>query len=394
MKKVLFLISTLTGGGAERTLCNITLALPGEVEADILVNSESDKDYPHKGNVISLNFPKQKKLSLAYQIKSVIRRIITLRKLKKNGYDACISFMDSANIANILSGGKRCKVILSVRTNLSERTSAGYKYMVHPLVKWLYPYADCTVAISKGVERDLITNFGLHSEKIVTIYNGFDIKQLRESAKAIPSVEVEHGKFHFVSVGRLCEEKGQWHLIRAFHKVVQKYPDSRLCIIGQGKYLSLLQQMVKEYEIEDKVIFTGFLENPYAVEAQCDVCVMPSLCEGFGNVIIENMACGLPVIATDYRYGAREILAPETDFNFQQKDKVEFAEYGIITPVCSGRKCAKDDSLEKEEELLAQAMIEMIENETLRNKYREQSTKRAEDFELHHVVEQWMKLLE
>lgn len=393
MKKVLFLISTLTGGGAERTLCNITLALPGEVEVDILVNSESDKDYPHKGNVISLNFPKQKKLSLAYQIKSVIHRMITLRKLKKNGYDACISFMDSANIANILSGGKKCKTILTVHTYLSNRTSVGYKYIVCPLAKLLYTKADKVVAVSKGVEQDLVKRFHILPDKAATIYNAFDIALIQDKAKQPVGIDLKEECFYFISVGRLCEEKGQWHLIRAFTKVVEKYPNSRLLILGQGAYDAMYRQMVKEYEIEDKVIFGGFVENPFAVASKCDVCVLTSLCEGFGNIIIENMACGLPIISTDFRYGAREILAPNTDFEFQQKEEVELAQYGVITPVCSGKKGAANEPLEKEEVLLGQAMLRLLEDKELCEQYRRKSLERAEDFELKRAVEQWVQLL-
>ena len=120
MKKVLFLISKLTGGGAERALCNLTLGFPKDVEIDILVNSESDEDYPHAGNVISLGMPKRNKLSLGYQMIALIRRYYMLVKFKKSkNYDACISFMDSANIANILTGKKYCKTILSRRSWLN-----------------------------------------------------------------------------------------------------------------------------------------------------------------------------------------------------------------------------------------------------------------------------------
>ncbi len=151
--------------------------------------------------------------------------------------------------------------------------------------------------------------------------------------------------------------------------------------------------MAKDLGIEKQVIFTGFLKNPFAVVKKCDVFVFPSLYEGFGNVIIENMVCGLPVIATDFRHGAREVLAPDTDYNFQRLDGIEYAEYGIITPVCSGRKCESSQQLEKEELLLAEAMIKLLEDKELREKYASKSIKRANDFAIEKTVQQWLRLV-
>lgn len=394
MKKILFLISTLRGGGAERALCNITLAMPEDVEIDILVNSLSKIDYPHRGNVISLNMPPKESFSLFYQMVAFIKRFVVLKKIKKNNnYNACISFMDSANIANILTGKKFCKAILSVRVTLSQNKSWKYKYIVGPLVKIFYPFADCIVALSKGTENDLNQNYGVKKSKTITIYNGYDIKSINSKASEQESGVINGEKFRFIAVGRLCEPKGQWHLIRAFREVVKRYPQSELIICGKGSYEALLKRMAKDLGIEKQVIFTGFLKNPFAVVKKCDVFVFSSLYEGFGNVIIENMVCGLPVIATDFRHGAREVLAPDTDYNFQRFDGIEYAEYGIITPVCSGRKCESSQQLEKEELLLAEAMIKLLEDNKLCEKYAKKSKERANDFSIEKTVQQWLDLI-
>ena len=106
------------------------------------------------------------------------------------------------------------------------------------------------------------------------------------------------------------------------------------------------------------------------------------------------MICGLPIITTDYRYGAREILAPDTDYKFQLKDGIEFAKYGIITPVCSGKKYSSQEPLEKAERFLMEAMIKMIEDKVLRKHYSEEALKRAEDFAIDKKVRQWLELLD
>lgn len=392
-RKILFVISTLRGGGAERALCNITLAMPDYVEVDILVNSVSEIDYPHKGNAISIDVPVKNSLSLLYHAKAFIKRIYMLRKLKKkNGYDACISFMDSANAANIFSGKKYCKTILSVRNTISQNRSWKYRYIVGPFVKIFYPLADQIVALSKGTAYDLVKNYRLSEDKLMVIYNGYDIASIQRLALENSCLDIGPDMFRFINIGRFHEQKGQWHLIRAFSRVVKKYPESRLILCGKGPYKSMLQSLSEELGIKDNVVFAGFQNNPYAIAYQCDVFVFPSLFEGFGNVLIENMACGLPIIASDFRYGAREVLAPDTDYKIQCKDNLEYAKYGIITPVCSGNKLDSSMPLEEEEALLSEAMIKLIEGIKLREHYARKSIERAKDFAIEKTVQEWLAI--
>ena len=176
--------------------------------------------------------------------------------------------------------------------------------------------------------------------------------------------------------------------------MVQKHSECRLIICGQGPYKGMLENIVLVNGLQEKVIFLGFVKNPYAVSKQCDVFVFPSMHEGMPNALIENMICGLPVIATDFRSGAREILAPDTDYRYQIKDTVEVSEYGILTPVCSGNKKLVSEDLEREEKLLADAMLRLVEDSSMRMHYSEQSKKRARDFEIQKQVEQWLSILD
>lgn len=392
MKKILFCITTLNGGGAERALSNITLAMPEDVQIDILVNCEEpEKDYKHRGDVISITTVNKKLFRIPFPIKVFVGRYYKLWKLKKTGnYDACISFMDDSNIANILTGKRYCKVIISERNTLSETALSKNK---KKLAKKKYKEADRIVSLSKGVEYDLNKNFDVPLDRLITIYNGYDIEAIRKNAEEIPDINFESDCFYFLNIGRLEEIKGQWHLIRAFAEVEKKYPQCRLIICGQGPYMGMLREMAAEYQLQDKVLFLGFINNPYAISRRCDAFVISSLWEGLANVVIESMICGLPIIATDYRYGAREILAPDTDYKIQLTDSIEFAKYGIITPVCSGKKYMGKEPLEKEESLLAEAMIRMVEDDVLRKHYSEEALKRAEDFAVDKKVAQWLELL-
>lgn len=395
MKKILVVIPTLTGGGAERTVANISLGLPDSIQADILMNSISDRDYPHSGNVISLGMRPDIPKTLVYQLRAFLLRCRKLRSLKKTGkYDSCLSFMEASNLANIITGKKYCKTIISVRTNLSVVSSKIFRYILNPFAKMLYRKADMVVALSKGVENDLVSHFHVTEEKTRTIYNGYGTESICELASKDPtSIEMEEGKFYFLTVGRNLHSKGQWHLVRAFAEIARKNPNTRLVILGDGELHTYIQDLACELGIADKVLLPGFVRDVYAVMSRCDVFVFPSLYEGFGGVMIESMICGLPVIASDYRYGVRELLAPDTDLAYEQKENVEQAKYGMIVPVCTGRKYCAQDPLENQETSLAKAMTLLMEDKSLYEHYAAMSRKRSDDFRMQEIIKQWVEII-
>ena len=199
MSKVLFIIPYLTEGGAQRAVSNIQQHLPSEWDITTLVNSEAGKKYPTVGCLYSL-FPKLRtvRTSLLEQIILFLKRVRTLREFRKtNEYDAFISFVDSANISNIISAmgkrGSRTKTIVSVRTSINEasRTILQYRLIVAPLAKLFYKRADLVVSVSEELKNELVKDYGVAGDKVVSIPNGFDIgditekscKQLSESIK-------------------------------------------------------------------------------------------------------------------------------------------------------------------------------------------------------------------
>lgn len=371
MKKVLFVISYLDKGGSERALSNITLNFPKDGEIDILVNSDKVVDYPYRANIISMGIDdKPKTGSVLFQFKVLCKRISWLRRLKKNkNYSACISFLDSANVANILSGKKYCKTIVSVRNSLKKQASLPqYKYVVNPLVKCLYNMADKVVACSRGVERELVDIFKLRADKVCTIENGYDIQKLEHMANEPLDDEIDRkirDKKVLVTVGRLAPQKGQWHLIRAFSKVIRQVPDAILLIIGTGELEEYLKGLVRDYGLGEQVIFVGYTDNPFKYEKKADVFVMPSLYEGFPNALAEAVCLGLPCIAADFETGAREILAPEMDLLGEKITTIVNVTGGLLTPLCSGKKYNYEDKLEKAELDMMTAMIQILQQENV-----------------------------
>ena len=316
-----------------------------------------------------------------------------LRKLKKTGgYDACISFLFSANAANVLSG-HGCRTIISTRNNMSASSwgSVINKHIIDLAIRMLYNHADCNVAISKGVEEDLAIRYGIRRNRLLTIYNGYDIPGIQQKALE-GTVERNSDEFVISTCGRLEFQKGQWHLIRCIYFLKEKYPNIRLDILGRGSYYEYFEEMIEKGNLRQNVRLLGFQENPFRWIGESDIFVFPSQHEGFGNALVEAMACKVPCIATDFRSGAREILAPDTELSRVCKDKVEWAKYGVITPVCSDRKLWFEP-LEKEEQCLKEAIEAFILDRTLCDKYSELSQERAKMFSVETIVKEWAELI-
>lgn len=401
LKKILFVISYLDKGGAERALSNITTHFPEEWDIDILVNDDRVIDYPFRGNIITLGISEKPRTgSILFQLKVLLKRVRRLIALKKTGqYTACVSFLDSANIANIISGKGSCKVIASVRSGLRQQERfPQYKYVVNPMVRFFYNRATKVVAVSEGIRRELIERFHLCPNKVVVIENGFSLLEIQKQAQEMQSekeINLIHDRRVVVTTGRLEEPKGQWHLIRAFAEVAKKIPDAVLLIIGSGELESYLKKLVKDSGIENCVFFTGFVTNPYKYMSRAELFVFPSLYEGFPNALAEAICLELPCIATDFQTGAREILSPAMCKMSGSVNEIVEAEYGMLTPLCSGEKYgAQGDPLEYQEKCLAEAIILLLTDEVKRKKYADASRKRKKSLTIDSAIDKWIDLIE
>lgn len=398
MNRILFVISYLDKGGAERALSNITMNMPDDWECDILINNDKVIDYPYKANIISLNIEEQPHTSsLFFQLRVLLKRIRMLSALKKTGkYIACVSFLDSANVANILSGKKFCKTLISCRSSMANQTSWQYKYIVNPLIRIFYNRADKVIAVSRGIADELEKKFGIAKDRVGVVENGYELEKIRRmSEESISAAEAEWFSVRkvFITVGRLTEQKGQWHLIRAFYDVQKTRKNVGLLILGEGPLEKTLRNLVETLEIQDKVYFTGYTNNPYKYVSRADVFVMPSLNEGFPNALAEAMCLGKSCIATDFPTGARELLCPDRIYDSDRIQKLTFEEYGLITPLCSGRPLS-DEPLETEEMELAAAMKKLIDDDAMQRHYAAKSMERRKTLDIYTTVSRWINYME
>jgi glycosyltransferase involved in cell wall biosynthesis len=158
-----------------------------------------------------------------------------------------------------------------------------------------YAAADLVIATSRGVAADLTTAFGIDPAQVRVIPNPVDLDAIQAAARE--SVEDEPTSPAIVAAGRLADVKNYPLLIDALALVRARVP-ARLLVLGNGDRLEELRRLAAERGVGDAITFGGFQPNPWKYIARADVFALTSRYEGFGNVLAEAMACGVPVVAT------------------------------------------------------------------------------------------------
>ena len=238
-----------------------------------------------------------------------------VRYLRRERPRALLACGDGANVVALWAkrlAGSPVRLLISTHTSLSrnarEATQARGRLIPY-FVRRFYPWADDVIAVSQGVADDLAATAQLDRERIRVIYNPVDIRGIIEAATA----PLDHPWFGpgeppvIVSAGRLTRQKDYPTLIRAFGRVRQRRP-ARLLILGEGEDRPALEALARELGVDADLSLPGFVANPYPFMAAARLFVLSSAWEGFGNVLIEAMALGTPVIATDCPSGPAEIL--------------------------------------------------------------------------------------
>ena len=388
-KRILFIVPSLTGGGAEKTVVNLSNLLKDKFDITIATFFE---DTNPDVNVRVINMWKKPKNSLQ-KIFGFIKKISELSKIKKEyKFDYSISYLDGPSFYNVLTK-KNDKTIVSIRNKMSSQTKTLFLKM---RLKYTLKKADKIVSLSKMVKKDLVDNYDVNPSKIITIYNPVNIDTIESKsnieADDIIKEKVKNKKV-IINIGRLCYQKGQWHLINSFKKIHNKYNDTVLLILGVGENEKELKKLVDRLDLSEDVIFAGYVENPYSYISISDIFVFPSIFEGLGNALIEACAVGIPIISTDCKYGPREILAPQTDLN-EQSTEVELAQYGILIPPYNDDRNSINKTNEKDKDYLEKAISLLISNPEMFKKYKKQSKVCAKRFDEDKIKKEWLLLLE
>lgn len=394
-QKVFFFIGTLSKGGAERTVSNLTLQLSPDIEREIILfGSQTRIDYPFEGALRYID--QTQRNSVLNKFLTIARRAANLKRLKKQHPDATfISFLEYPNLLNLLSV-REARTIISVRNHMSTKHQRGIKAIFwKSLIKLLYHRADLVVAVSEDIRQDLIANFRVSPERIKVIYNYYDLTHLATQAKqTVADFETASQASPVIAtMGRMNRQKGQWHLIRAFSQVQKVLPQARLIILGEGQYQARLQQLAADYGFQNAVQFAGFQANPHTWIAKSSVFVLPSLYEGFPNALAEAMACGVPVIAADCHSGPREILAPDEVAAKEITYCVHPGRFGLLYPVDSSEIFDSTVPLTSAETELAELLTQLLSDPQLQAEYRQKALERISQFDIRSIVHAWEDLI-
>ena len=298
---ILFVINSLAGGGAERVLTTILGAsAPWRDRYDIHLALLDDEPrayaVPEWITVTQLDARHRLGTSIA-QLRRLVARL---------NPDIALAFLTRANVATAIAmAGRGRPWLISERVNTSAHLGSGAGAIAaRAMVRFAYPRARHVIAVSDGVVDDLVQNFGVARDRVSAIANPVDHDAIAAQAAAPSSLAIDGD--YVVAAGRLVPNKNFALLVDAF--AASGLPH-RLVIMGEGPERASLEAQIAAKGLAERVLLPGFVANPFAVLARARLFAMPSNAEGFPNGLVEAMACGLPVVATNCASGPSEILA-------------------------------------------------------------------------------------
>jgi glycosyltransferase involved in cell wall biosynthesis len=366
---VLFFTTRLGGGGAEKLLLRIINNLDRQQFKLSLALCKSGGSYEEALAediaVYYLSSPQIPSIS-----GSLLLSLLPLRRLiNRTKPDVVCGVMDNANVLTVLATkniGYKPKVILSVHNPVTlkynEPKTRLFNRLVFALMPYTYPAADSIITVSQGVATDLAALIPKTKDLLQVIYNPCVDQEVILGGMETPPETIASKLI--IACGRLNPQKGFKYLISAMVEV-RKVINTHLWIMGEGELRQELKDQIESLGLGDAVRLLGFKANPYQYMAKADLFVLASLYEGFGNVIVEAMACGTPVVATDCPFGPGEII----------EDGVN----GLL--VKPGDK-----------EALATGIIRVLSNPQLQAQFINQGKIRAQDFETKKITQMYSQL--
>ena len=375
-RRLLLVINGTDFGGTETALLQLAVRL---------------RDRGHELEVLSIKTPGRIGAQLAAAGVSVVtldmadagsvaqlaRGTLALwRRIRGRRVDVVQSFLPRANIMSRVANrfGPRAHHVSCERSTDYNRSR-----QVQRLNRWTVPWTDRVLAVSSAVRDVVVHRDGLPEDRVSVLGNGLDLDGL----DAVPRADVRgqlglpREALLLCSVGRLVRDKGHSYLLQAFAQGLDRWPTAHLVLVGEGPEETRLRDDTSRLRLDGRVHFLGFRERVAAVLKCCDVFVLPSLEEGFPVTVLEAMACGLPVVASDVGGVA---------------DVVERGRTGLIVPAAERwgggvRDAAHADLAARPVEALRDALAALVADASARARMGRDGRRRVEShFSLDHVV--------
>jgi glycosyltransferase involved in cell wall biosynthesis len=317
LKKVLFFIESLSGGGAERVLTDLVKSID-KSKFDITVMTVVDTGI-YVEEVKStckyksfLSKPKDSSSSISKILYKIMYRIIyTLpsfciyRWFVKDRYDIEVAFVEGFATKVIAASNNKSTIKFAwVHVDPINRDYADHYFRSHQHHVKAYNEFDNILCVSRGVADAFNKKFNL-KKKATVQYNPIDREAILQ--KATQQINVKKDKVTLVTVGRLTEQKGYDRLLKVCKRLKANGFDFNLWILGDGEQRGILQRYINENDLEDNIRLMGFHSNPYPYIKRADIFVCSSRTEGFSTVATEAIILGKPVITTNCA-GMEELL--------------------------------------------------------------------------------------
>ena len=277
---------------------------------------------------------------------------------------ACDQYSAIVVLASKMIFMQKIPIVILVGSNLFElandKPNRLYQLVLIQTIKFFYNRAQRLIFVSNDLYKGLENKLKFDTNKTSFIRNAIDINETKTIHK-----KSDDNNLNLISIGRLVQPKDFETIIKAYSIINKNLPNTKLYVIGEGELKQNLEELSNKLNLSGKVIFPGWENNIFPYLAKADLFIFSSFYEGFSYVILEAMKAKVPIIATDTPYGPSEIL-----------DK---GKYGILVPMGNYRKMAKEAE-------------KLLKNLELRKKYSEKAFKRAKEFDLKKMLEQYEKL--
>ncbi|MEC5214273.1 glycosyltransferase involved in cell wall biosynthesis [Polaromonas sp. CG_9.5] len=308
-QRIAILMPDLCCGGAERVAVNLANGFVQRGHAvDMVLLSATGEflvDLRPEVRVVDLQVKRMRGLFMPL--------IKYLRQTRPEAVLACMWPLTMVAIIARMLARVPARVVVAEHTTWSRSEllmRPTVRLKVRTTMKHIFPHADEIVTVSLGAADDLAQFADLDRKTITVIYNPVvsDVTPLPVAAPLLPSCWWSGSHRRILAVGMLIKVKDYSTLLRAF-AVLRQRVDARLLILGEGECRDELETQARQLGIESSVFMPGFMKDLTPYYQQADLHVLSSTSEGFGNVIVEALAVGTPVVSTDCQSGPREILS-------------------------------------------------------------------------------------
>lgn len=367
MLKVLFLINTLGGGGAERVLVNLVNNMDRE-KYDITVETMYSGGENQKRLAPHIRYFCRKALcfpGIAYAYRFLPARLLYRYFIGKERYDIIVAYMHGAP-TKVIAGcpHKDIKRLTWLHTGTPEKSTFFKFWFTKKQAFAAYASCDAVVGVAKSVSDAFSAYTGIR-DNVCVVYNTNDTKVIHESAQK-GDVLLPMDGILISTVGRLVAVKGFDRLISVATRLHKEGFSFRLVIVGSGECEEQLKAQIKENDAGEYVLLAGHRENPYPLVNASDLFVCSSLQEGLSTAVTEAILLGVPVISTQVS-GAFDILGTAD-------------EYGMV--------------VENSEDGLYRGIKQFLENPDLRRQYEIKARERRVFFQTDETVRQAQGLFE